>query len=43
VLIEVEDVGRYADLFGRLRQAAMPPEESVELLIEIARGLAVRD
>lgn len=42
VLTEVEDVRRYEDLFGRLRQAAMPPENSTDLLIEIARSLAAR-
>jgi len=41
LLTEIEEVRRYADLFGRLHRAAMPPEESIELLIEIARGLAV--
>jgi transcriptional regulator with XRE-family HTH domain len=43
LVTEVEDVRRYADLFGRLRQAAMPTDESIELLIEIARDLAVRE
>lgn len=40
LLTNVEDVRRYEDLFSRLRNAAMPPENSTDLLIEIARSLA---
>jgi transcriptional regulator with XRE-family HTH domain len=40
VLTEVEDVRRYEALFSRLRQAAMSPEQSIEVLIDIARSMA---
>ena len=42
LLTEVEDVRRYEELFDRLRQAAMPAEDSTDLLIDIARTLAAR-
>jgi transcriptional regulator with XRE-family HTH domain len=40
VLTEPEDVRRYEDLFNRLRRAALSPEESSDLLIEVARSAA---
>lgn len=40
VLTADEDVGRYESLFARIGRAAMPPPDSVEVLVEIARGMA---
>jgi transcriptional regulator with XRE-family HTH domain len=42
LLTDVEYVSRYEDLFCRLREAAMPPDKSCDLLIEIARSAAGR-
>jgi transcriptional regulator with XRE-family HTH domain len=42
VLTDGEDVRRYEALFSRVREAAMSPEESIELLVEIARSMARR-
>jgi transcriptional regulator with XRE-family HTH domain len=40
VLTEEKDVGRYEALFSRLQEAAMSPDQSIELLIRIARSMA---
>ncbi|HKY14821.1 MAG TPA: helix-turn-helix transcriptional regulator [Microthrixaceae bacterium] len=40
VLTDETDVRRYEALFDRLRQAAMSPEQSIEVLIELARSMA---
>ena len=42
VLTDVTDVRRYETMFTRIREAAMSPDESVELLIDIARSMAGR-
>lgn len=41
VLTEVEEVRRYESLFSGIREAAMSPDESIDLLIELARSMAV--
>jgi hypothetical protein len=38
VLIDSDDVKRYEELFERLREAALPAQESLELLISVAQA-----
>jgi hypothetical protein len=39
VLTDVDAVRRYDDLFGKLREASLPMEESLEFLIQAAKML----